>query len=185
MNESDLKNFATYSLDQESRGIAHDINQRQNHISKFGVGAKEAGFFLGDRIRVISKIATEENIYEMCMDEKEYETRYRQGEAVYNGQIHRITKAIDLLKTTSETQTILSMDELKNLELVKYINTHCQSNNHYTIIIIHLRSSEVSKFEFRHNNIFEELSLIYHFYLFPEHNPNIVINEQKYQKPNG
>ena len=47
MNERDLREFATYSLDQETRGNRPSERQGDSFISKFGVGAKQAGFFLG------------------------------------------------------------------------------------------------------------------------------------------
>ena len=53
MNEQGIKEFATYSLDQETRGnhpTAVADNLRASFISKFGVGAKQAGFFLGKSI---------------------------------------------------------------------------------------------------------------------------------------
>eukprot|EP01035_Chromulina_nebulosa_P017835 gene17835-23447_t len=50
MNEKDLQEFATYSLDQETRGnkpsFDEVVNNSNSFISKFGVGAKQAGFFL-------------------------------------------------------------------------------------------------------------------------------------------
>jgi hypothetical protein len=44
-------------FDQNARPHA-DLVKQQGHyvLSKFGVGAKNAGFFLGSRIRVISKV---------------------------------------------------------------------------------------------------------------------------------
>jgi hypothetical protein len=54
MDTEGLQKFSTYSLDQKSRNqvaTSHD----KSFISKFGVGAKQAGFFLGDSIRVMSK----------------------------------------------------------------------------------------------------------------------------------
>lgn len=51
MDENGLKEFATYSLDRETRhnnqNNKTEIQIDTSSISKFGVGAKQAGFFLG------------------------------------------------------------------------------------------------------------------------------------------
>ena len=53
MSEENLKNFAIYSLDQDTRNRPCEGQEdfaRTSFISKFGVGAKQAGFFLGMKI---------------------------------------------------------------------------------------------------------------------------------------
>ena len=54
MDGDGLRDFATYSLDQETRGNRASASNK-SFISKFGVGAKQAGFFLGDSIQVFTK----------------------------------------------------------------------------------------------------------------------------------
>lgn len=54
MDKEGLQKFSTYSLDQKSRNQAATMHDK-SFISKFGVGVKQAGFFLGDSIRVMSK----------------------------------------------------------------------------------------------------------------------------------
>jgi HSP90 family molecular chaperone len=80
MNAQQLTEFATYSLDQESRG--NDPSTNYSDISKFGVGAKQGGFYLGDRIHIFTKNAKEESVLEFCLDESEFEEKYRRNEPV-------------------------------------------------------------------------------------------------------
>ena len=178
MTESDLKSFATYSFDQESRGIIHNDFERHSHISKFGVGAKEAGFFLGDSFRVITK-SKQSSVCEMLMDEAEYERRFKTNCSVYEGQIHKFDNVDMLLKAE-----ILSNEELLNENLKDLlIKTAAAAEDQYTVIIIRIRPQECVKLVQRYLEIFNELALIYHFYLHPEHDVNTVIKEDKYQKP--
>lgn len=56
MDKDGIQKFATYSLDQKSRNQEARKDDK-SFISKFGVGVKQAGFFLGDSIRVMTKTA--------------------------------------------------------------------------------------------------------------------------------
>ena len=177
MTEHDLKCFAKYSFDQESRGIQHNSNERTNHISKFGVGAKEAGFFLGDRLRVITRVAGG-CLLELSMDEKEYAARFERNENVYSGQIHREKDVQQLMRSG-----LVSADELRVGELAEVVDRCAQASPQFTAIVIRLRPDVASKFDQRYELIFSELSWIHHFYLHPEHSPNVILNDPKFQKP--
>lgn len=65
-----LTQFAVYSLDQATRKEIWKDKKNANKggfISKYGVGAKEAGFFLGDRIRVVTKQEDSNQVLEMTL----------------------------------------------------------------------------------------------------------------------
>jgi hypothetical protein len=76
MNSRKLQEFATFALDQESRS-----SSGADFISKFGVGAKQAGFFLGSQITIFTK-KVNESILEFTLDENRLEERSESGEAV-------------------------------------------------------------------------------------------------------
>jgi hypothetical protein len=181
MSDVELKCFAKYSFDQESRGIEHNINDRSDHISKFGVGAKEAGFFLGDKLRVVSRPnARDACLHELSMDEREYAARFERDENVYLGHIHRFKDVDDML---SSDGGVFTPDELRVTDLMDHVARQARQNPHFTMIILRLRPAIVPKFDERYQHIFNELATIYHYYLHPEHRPNTVLNEPKYQKP--
>jgi len=181
MTEEDLKCFAKYSFDQESRGIQHNVGERNNHISKFGVGAKEAGFYLGNKLRVVTRAGgAGACMHELSMDEGEYAKRFGRQENVFLGHIHRLPDASSLLGEGSE---IFSEDEQRVTDLMDHIARHESAHPQFAMIILRLRPEIVPKFDERFYHIFSELGLIYHYYLHPEHGPNVIINEDKYQKP--
>jgi hypothetical protein len=80
MNTRQIKEFATYSLDQESRG--NDPSTNSCDISKFGVGAKQGGFYLGDRLHIFTKNREEESVLEFCLDENKFQEKFQGGEQV-------------------------------------------------------------------------------------------------------
>ena len=47
MDTQDIQNFASYALNEAKRQNNSDFNEPTVHISKYGVGAKEAAFYLG------------------------------------------------------------------------------------------------------------------------------------------
>lgn len=188
MTENELKNFAKYSFDHESRGIkSNDINERNNYLSKFGVGAKESGFFLGDRLRVITKSKnvninnnnnSNNNILSMDLDESEFARKFEENESVYSGNIYKCLNISELI-----TNEIIPGEEFYVKDMYNNIQSHINDNISFTIIILRLRPEIIMKLYTRYSVIFNELASIYHFYLHPEHRPNIIINDDKFQKP--
>jgi hypothetical protein len=88
MTEKELEMFAIYSYDQESRGVSElelpSYASNSSNISMFGVGSKQAGFYLGNRMHVISKSALQESVLEMVLDEEIMQQRDSRGETVSN-----------------------------------------------------------------------------------------------------
>ena len=60
MDTDKITKFATFALSQKDRG--HVVESGKSMIGKFGVGAKQAGFYLGDRISVITKSKGDTNV---------------------------------------------------------------------------------------------------------------------------
>ena len=78
MTTSDIKTFATYAWAQEARGLEAAPIYNTSSISKFGVGAKEAGFFLGDRIHLLSKPRLSDGVHDKVLDFALDETEIKQ-----------------------------------------------------------------------------------------------------------
>lgn len=191
MTQQDVMNFARYALDQETKaadGIHSSYTDGGvgNHsISKFGVGAKEAGFFLGDRMTVVSKNRDVDYICELTLDEKEYEQRYKNQQSVYGGKLHKANSVEALLYPqrgadySSASQASSETEELKTI-----IKAHCAVNpDQFTMIIIRVRPNLVPQLMQKELKICLELAAINYFVLHPEHKPNVVISERKYQNP--
>ena len=83
MDSNGLRYFATHSLNHESRNILAKLDKAvlpdaptDSHLSKFGVGAKQAGFFLGSRIRVITRQKSQTQVKQLVIDEKVLDERF-------------------------------------------------------------------------------------------------------------
>lgn len=161
-----IKEFATYSLDQESRNL-----QPQDHdstfIGKFGVGAKQAGFYLGNRIKLFTKPKHENTadsivLYSFCLDGELLQSKYDHQQAVYEGLVRRIC---------IEDGIELQQDESVYSRMKDVIERHIFSVPHGTAFIIRLRDEIARQLsQMDETTLATEIKEIYHFHIHPEHN---------------
>lgn len=170
MDLKTVSEFATYALDRKTRGfeVTDDTS-----ISKFGVGAKQAGFYLGTRMRVVTKESGIDDVHELILDEKEFKSRFDQGLDVYVGNIDR-------RRVNAFNDHIVPEDELKVAKLQEAMATHENNNESFTIVVIKLRRSIVLQLlkDQTYMSLADELAEIYHFHMHPEHHPS-QINQLK------
>ena len=162
MTDENLKDFATYALDKKSRGINETHSAA---IGKFGVGAKEAGFSLGNRIRILTKCEDTNLVTEFSLDKKAFQRRYENNEDPYRSTlVHREKRQASLFVPPDES----CVDELQTA--VKF---HEENNESFTIIIIRMSEEKVGQLLMndKYRDISSELAEIYHFHLFPDHLP--------------
>eukprot|EP00605_Chrysophyceae_sp_TOSAG23-4_P001164 GSChrysophyteH1.ASY1.ANO1.1272.1 assembled CDS len=181
MDKKDIKEFATYSLDQKTRNLTD-----APFIGKFGVGAKQSGFFLGDRIRVISR-KNSGPIHEVILDESEFEERHASNRKVYETVIH--TRSAH---SKSQMKQFTPGDEKEEEKMQDFIEKHeCESDSedafahkdHFTIIIIKLKREVVQGLCVlgRYREVPCELAQVYHFHLHPKNLPQRIIDSDKFK----
>ncbi len=157
MNRANIQDFATYSLDRATRSLTEDVAS-QSFISKFGVGAKQAGFFLGDRIRILTKTASEDVVREFTLDNLDFEERYRNQEEVFVGDIR--------LRAPKQPQHHMPDDEAQTQQLLKEIIDHETAHKSFTTVIIKLKPDCVHRLlEMKSRMLHSELAEIYHFHI--------------------
>jgi HSP90 family molecular chaperone len=74
MSEREIMRFAKYCDPKE---YETDASRNPTNISRFGVGSKEAGFYLGDRLHVLTKSQELDDVIELVLDESEMEEKQR------------------------------------------------------------------------------------------------------------
>lgn len=182
MGKEDLREFATYSLDQETRENVPTTstaeNNRASFISKFGVGAKQAGFFLGDSIHVFTKKRDSNEVLELMLDVNDFKSRFERNEDVYSGNIfirNYSTACVQLASNTVESGGDWPTD------LYDVLGKHVSENLHFTAVIIKLNSESLVRVKDDYSVIKFSLAEIYHFHLNPNHLPHNIIRENKFQ----
>ncbi|XP_060679586.1 structural maintenance of chromosomes flexible hinge domain-containing protein 1 isoform X1 [Hemiscyllium ocellatum] len=119
MTSKQLNNWAVYRLSKFTRtddDIESDHSgyvrppmvprSLNSDISYFGVGGKQAVFFIGQSTRMITKPAESQDVHELMLSKDDFEKKEKNKEAIYSGFI-RNRKATDSMHITSEDERFL------------------------------------------------------------------------------
>jgi hypothetical protein len=208
MDRETLSNFAVYSLDKESRGLTPS-NENASNISKFGVGAKQAGFYLGTRIHVLTSAQGSSEVLELILDKNVIEEKFHNNEDVYRGHItaHDLQSMAGSKSRPSLSPSSFKTEGKYNPRLQQVVNdlfakklqpaiSSCSLSspplsgnqnaafgNSFTLITIQLRKETRLKLQRDDSfkNLPTQLADIYHFHLHPNNLPDPVA-ERTYQK---
>jgi hypothetical protein len=184
MNQDQLINFATFARSRLDRGetpLIHGqkVDRSSTFIGKFGVGAKQGGFYLGDRIRILTRSMTakkcskdQQSWLDFCLDAKEMRERVQQQLPVFEGNVTEFTHIEDVLPREEMQYNQGSLLQ----ELLQWMTQH----DHGTIFIIKLKDSRIPSFENEKmiEKFNQELSDIHYFYLHPEHRTNVSLEHR-------
>ncbi len=88
MTREGIHAFATYFLTQAERDQTPSEMQLAESkpgqfLGKYGVGAMQAGFFIGSRIELHTKSSSDSHVLQFSMDERIYRERQSRGDEVY------------------------------------------------------------------------------------------------------
>uniref|UniRef100_A0A8C5ZGB7 Structural maintenance of chromosomes flexible hinge domain containing 1 n=1 Tax=Marmota marmota marmota TaxID=9994 RepID=A0A8C5ZGB7_MARMA len=110
MTSKQLNNWAVYRLSKFTRqgdfesdhsGYVRPVpvpRSLNSDISYFGVGGKQAVFFVGQSARMISKPAESQDVHELVLSKEDFEKKEKNKEAIYSGYIrNRKVKTIKTL----------------------------------------------------------------------------------------
>ncbi|XP_067146775.1 structural maintenance of chromosomes flexible hinge domain-containing protein 1 isoform X2 [Apteryx mantelli] len=118
MTSKQLNNWAVYRLSKFTRqgdfesdhsGYVRPLpvpRSLNSDISYFGVGGKQAVFFVGQSARMISKPADSQDVHELVLSKEDFEKKEKNKEAIYSGYI-RNRKPSDSTHITSDDERFL------------------------------------------------------------------------------
>ncbi|XP_032236995.2 structural maintenance of chromosomes flexible hinge domain-containing protein 1-like isoform X1 [Nematostella vectensis] len=159
-----LKAFATYFLSQADRGLEPDqVDQTpaflDGMISKFGVGATQAGFYLGDRIKVVTKRVECPYVTEITISKEKLHQRADEGKPVFEDY--------RCIRNTGDTST-LELDEEQRC-LKELVESEKKFSQFTYVVITGIKDSHMEYMKAdggRH--LTRSLAHVYHFYLWGE-----------------
>jgi hypothetical protein len=165
MDIATIQEFATYSLDQASRGKKAGTSDT-TFIGKFGVGAKQAGFYLGTRITLFTRPHAGDvldSVYHFCLDEDVLKQRQSNGEIAFGGTVFKIP-------TVSIAQN-LPFPESRYSTLHEVLLDHFSHNRCGSAFVINLRPDIVKKLKSSKDDKQFQIDIknIYHCQLHPDH----------------
>lgn len=162
MDELRIQQYATFALTKEKRNIVPNASGNSSFIGKFGVGAKQAGFYLGKRIKLITKTAEATHPLQFTLDYEELQKK--KSEDQYSGIIE--TVGVD------DTSLFRRDEEMYPL-LTSSIRDHMDREPQYSIFIIKLEMNIVATLRTlakTNQSIVRQIADVYHFHLHPEDN---------------
>ncbi|NXY74727.1 SMHD1 protein, partial [Glareola pratincola] len=118
MTSKQLNNWAVYRLSKFTRqgdfesdhsGYVRPLpvpRSLNSDISYFGVGGKQAVFFVGQSARMISKPANSQDVHELVLSKEDFEKKEKNRESIYSGYI-RNRKPSDSTHITSDDERFL------------------------------------------------------------------------------
>ncbi|MBZ3887166.1 Structural maintenance of chromosomes flexible hinge domain-containing protein 1 [Sciurus carolinensis] len=118
MTSKQLNNWAVYRLSKFTRqgdfesdhsGYVRPVpvpRSLNSDISYFGVGGKQAVFFVGQSARMISKPAESQDVHELVLSKEDFEKKEKNKEAIYSGYI-RNRKPSDSVHITNDDERFL------------------------------------------------------------------------------
>ncbi|RVE58687.1 hypothetical protein OJAV_G00196650, partial [Oryzias javanicus] len=102
MTSKQLNDWAVYRLSKFTRESSTFSSQNEGYvrpdyvprslnsdISYFGVGGKQAAFFIGDSVRMISKPWNSPYVHELALSKEDFQQKEENNEDVYTGRIVR------------------------------------------------------------------------------------------------
>lgn len=186
-----LRQFAVYSLDQNTKKLTSLSQEEGNFISMYGVGAKEAGFYLGQRLRVVTRAVNSNQIMELTLDKEIFEEKFQRNENVFESDI--ITRGIGgdcvtINMSSDEKKVFTSSDIMSGI-----LNAIEEEYEHFTYIVIKLsrniiesiidtnRTTDDGIILYKYHDIADDLGDIYHFHLHPDHTPNNILQKIEFK----
>lgn len=160
MTVEDIKAFATFALDRRTRNIAPVDESDPRYISKFGVGAKQAGFYLGTNISIVTKPRAQGRVLNFTMDEKAFEERYHNQTNVYSDTVHNYS-------STEEYEERMSKSLNWSHTVWEAVHEHSASSG-FTAVVIELRDEIDASLGGYYDFLELDLADIYYFHLHPQ-----------------
>uniref|UniRef100_A0A670IAJ2 Structural maintenance of chromosomes flexible hinge domain containing 1 n=1 Tax=Podarcis muralis TaxID=64176 RepID=A0A670IAJ2_PODMU len=166
MSSKQLNNWAVYRLSKFTRqsdmesdhsgyvrpsAVPRSLN---SDISYFGVGGKQAVFFVGQSTRMISKPADSKDVHELVLSKEDFEKKEKNKEAIYKGYIRN--------RKPSDSSHIVNDDErfLHNL-----IMEEKDKEGFTAVVITGVQPEHVQYLKNNFNRWTRQLSHIYHYYI--------------------
>lgn len=173
MDRDTINAFAKYYYGQEQRQKPVPSSAEKplldhhstSYISRFGVGAKQSSFYLGERVHLITKTRASQSVLEFTIDRERLDERHRKNEAVFVDTVtYRAVGDLSLLDPAElEAQPIREAVEQEQL------------HDQFTLLIIHLHHEKHERMISRGAaaKIAHELAHTYHYFLHPTDFPNM------------
>ncbi|BFZ21319.1 hypothetical protein BsWGS_24357 [Bradybaena similaris] len=122
-------------------------------ISYFGVGGKQAVFFIGNATRMISKPKNSKDVHELTISKEEFEKKEKNHQSIYTGFIRN--------RQPGDYSHISPEDE----HVIKLISEEPGRESFTAVVIQGINTQHIAYLKQHFNMWTRQLAHIYHFYL--------------------
>ncbi|XP_076617902.1 structural maintenance of chromosomes flexible hinge domain-containing protein 1 [Chaetodon auriga] len=167
MTSKQLGNWAVYRLSKFSRENSKFASKQERYvrpdpvprslnsdISYFGVGGKQAVFYIGDSTRIISKPVGSPDVHELVLSKDEFERKAKNKEDVYSGTI-RNRKPGDFSHVKRGDERFLHA----------LIAEECGKESFTAVVITGVLPEHITFLKQHYNVWTRQLAHIYHYYI--------------------
>ncbi|XP_015418161.1 PREDICTED: structural maintenance of chromosomes flexible hinge domain-containing protein 1 [Myotis davidii] len=166
MTSKQLNNWAVYRLSKFTRqgdfesdhsGYVRPVpvpRSLNSDISYFGVGGKQAVFFVGQSARMISKPADSQDVHELLLSKEDFEKKEKNKESIYSGFI-RNRKPCDSVHITNDDERFLHCLISEEKEKVSFT----------AVVITGVQSEHIPYLKNYFHLWTRQLAHIYHYYI--------------------
>ncbi|XP_029384888.1 structural maintenance of chromosomes flexible hinge domain-containing protein 1 isoform X2 [Echeneis naucrates] len=198
MTSKQLNNWAVFRLSKftrenntlpsEQKGYVRPapvFRSLNSDISYFGVGGKQAVFFIGNSVRMISKPVDSPDVHELVLSKEDFERKERNKEDIYEGNI--------IHRKPGDYSRVKGKDEHFLHELIK---EESGKESFTAVVITGIKPEHILFLKDNFEEWTRELAHTYHYYIHgvngndgvhkdtnPDHSPEIDIQITMREKP--
>uniref|UniRef100_A0AAY5E846 SMC hinge domain-containing protein n=1 Tax=Electrophorus electricus TaxID=8005 RepID=A0AAY5E846_ELEEL len=176
MTAKELNNWAVYRLSKFNRDYGifqsdHSSYVRpspvprslNSDISYFGVGGKQAVFYIGQSVRIISKPLGSPDVHEFVMSKEDFQKKEKNKEEIYSGVILNRKPADDSHVNTDEERFLHSL-----------VREEEGKDSFTAVVITAVQPEHITYLKQDFNSWTRELAHIYHYYVHGIHGNDIL-----------
>ncbi|KAM6900563.1 structural maintenance of chromosomes flexible hinge domain-containing protein 1 [Xenentodon cancila] len=166
MTSKKLNNWAVYRLSKFTRDNSIFASEKEGYvrpdptprylnsdISYFGVGGKQAAFFIGDSVRMISKPANSPDVHELVLSKEDFQKKEENNEDIYKGTILN-RKACDSSHITEDERFLRSV-----------IAEESGKESFTVVVITGVFHDHITHLQDHFDEWTRELAHVYHYYI--------------------
>uniref|UniRef100_UPI0037E73A68 structural maintenance of chromosomes flexible hinge domain-containing protein 1 n=1 Tax=Semicossyphus pulcher TaxID=241346 RepID=UPI0037E73A68 len=167
MTSKQLNNWAVYRLSKFARENSTFASEQEGYVrpapvprslnsdvSYFGVGGKQAVFFIGDSVRMISKPIGSPDVHELILSKEDFESKERKKEDIYSTVI-----------TNRKPGTFSHVKKPEERFLHNLIREEIRKDSFTAVVITGVRPEHTAFVKEHFIALTRQLAHIYHYYI--------------------
>eukprot|EP00117_Sycon_ciliatum_P030786 scpid4423/ scgid5538/ Structural maintenance of chromosomes flexible hinge domain-containing protein 1 len=181
MSTRKLNDWAIYRLSKQSRhhsDVSFTVDTERvsrflnSDISYFGVGGKQAIFFIGSAVRMITREIGSDDVHELFLSKDGFDQKARERQPVYTGEI--------LNRPPGDHHHVTASAPADHL--TEFIESEPARDNFTAVVITGVSPGHVQYLRYHFKHWCRQLAHIYHYYL---HGPQGNVSEGNSKAANG